>query len=228
MVKNLVVSLAVTLPLLAMALTPSLAHAQDTKGTNSAPNAKKPAEMTPVQKLELSANLAKFARTSKEPLQLIVAAQLLQAAGAKYEARPPKEAPDGDLGPEKADSVASLLDEAKAMAKDDKYILSAADDVKAAASKGRVGGGIISLGQITANTIHSRDMTFQGGRFAEIALAGVDTSDFKLEVFDQNGNLICHDTDPAYCSFNPIWTGPFVVKVHNDSGSLAHYRLETN
>jgi hypothetical protein len=216
--------------MLATALAPSIAFAQAaaSKEPNSAADAKKPAGLSSVKQLELSATLAKLGRANKDPLQLIVAAQLLQGAGAKYEARPPKEAPDADLGAEKADSVASLLDEAKALAKNDKTIVALADDVKASASKGRVGGGIISLGQITANTIHTREITFQGGRFAEIGLNGIDTDAFKLEVYDQNGNLICRDTDPANCSFSPIWTGPFVVKVYNLSGGGAHYKLETN
>jgi len=231
MLRKIVFSLGVSLPVLAAALAPHAALAQSAeagKGTNAAAQTKKPAELSPVKQLELSASLAKLGRANKDPLQLIVAAQLLQSAGAKYEARPPQEDAKAALDPEKADTVASLLDEAKAAAKNDKTIVALADDVKAAASKGRVGGGIISLGQITGRTVHTRQITFQGGRFAEIGMIGIDTNDVRLEIFDQNGNVICKDTDPAYCSFNPIWTGPFTVKVHNEGNKLARYKLETN
>jgi hypothetical protein len=228
MLRKAAVSLAIALPMLGAALAPSVVRAEDSKGPNSAADAKKPEGLSSVKLLELSSNLAKLGRANKDPLQLIVAAQLLQGAGAKYEARPPKEDPKADMGPEKADSVASLLDEAKALSKNDKTIVAIADDVKASASKGRVGGGIISLGTISGNTVHTREFTFQGNRSAEIALVGLDTSSVKLEIYDQNGNLICRDTDPAYCPFTPAWTGPFIVKVYNLGDGGAHYKLETN
>jgi hypothetical protein len=234
MLKNTVASVVVTL--LGAAAMSATAFAETAtppatskKERNAADTAKKPAELSAVKQLELSSNLAKLGRANKDALQLIVAAQILQGASPKYEARKPDDAPaSAVVGPEKADSVASLLDEAKALSKNDKTIVALADDVKASASKGRVGGGIISLGQIGGSTIHTRTINFQGGRFAEVGAVGIDTSAIMLEVFDQNGNLICRDTDPAYCSFNPIWTGPFTVRVHNDSSGVAHYKLETN
>lgn len=233
MITKMTTSLAFVLPVIAVSLASPAALAQTAttpgKGPNVAADAVKPSELSPVKQLELSATLAKLGRANKDPLQMIVAAQILQSAGARYEARKPSDADaSAVVGPEKAESVASLLDEAKAFSKNDRTIVAMADDVKAAASKGRVGGGIVSLGQITGRTVHTREMTFKGGQFAEIGLIGIDTNNVKLEIFDQGGHLICRDTDPAYCPFTPVWTGPFTVKVHNNGGGLAHYKLETN
>ncbi|MDK9697680.1 MAG: hypothetical protein OEL76_14965 [Siculibacillus sp.] len=198
----------------------------DKSKENVTREAVKPGDPMPVQQLHLSEQLATYGRANKDPLSLIVAAQIRQQVGVKVVERKP----DGvdAAAPAATDVVAGLLDEAKALSKNDKTIVALADDVKASATKGRVGGGIISLGQITGRTIHNRTMSFRAKQTAEIAAVGTDTNDIMLEVFDEGGHLICRDTDPAYCRFTPAWTGAFTVKVHNNGTSLAHYRLETN
>ncbi len=193
-------------------------------------DAARPATPLPVELIRLADSVAKFGRTNRDPLSLIVAAGLLQKSGAKVVARPPDGADaaadvvagDGGL------SVEALLKEATTLSKNDATIVALANDVKASATKGRVDGGIITLGQIAGNTVQSRTLDFAGNRPAEVAAMGIDSNDIKLEIFDEGGHLICRDTDPAYCRFNPIWTGPFTLKVRNDGVSLAHYRLETN
>ena len=183
----------------------------------------------PVEQLHLSEQLASWGRSNKDPLSLIVAAQIRSQVGVKVVERKPDNADAvGAASAEAGASVDALLAEAKALAKGDKAIAALADDVKASATKGRVGGGVVSLGQITGQTIHNRTMNFKGGQIAEVAVVGIDSNDIMLEVFDEGGHLICRDSDPAYCKFKPIWTGAFTVKVHNDGSGLAHYRLETN
>ena len=205
------------------------APADPSKVDNVSKDAKKPAGLLPVKQLELAAALAQYGRAQKDPLSLIVAARMRQQVAFKTEDRKPDNADaaaidkdDGKL------SVEGLLKEAADLSGNDKTIMAMADDVKASAAKGRVGGGIISRGTITGNTTHNLTMSFSGGRFAEVAAAGTDNDDIVLEIYDQSGHLICRDSDPAYCSFNPIWTGPFLVKVRNNGSSGGHYRLETN
>lgn len=208
------------------ALTAAQAAEPDKSKPNADAEAAKPTASLPVEQLHLSAQVAAWGRAHKDPLSLIVAAQIRNGVGVKVEERKA----DGDTGstPAASDVVAALLDEAKALSRNDPGIVAMAEDVKASATKGRVGGGIVSNGQITGRTIHSRSMNFRAKQVAEIAVVGVDTDQIMLEVFDEGGHLICRDTDPAYCRFTPAWTGAFTVKVHNDGGSLAHYRLETN
>jgi hypothetical protein len=220
---------------LASTLVSGLAFAEEakpadpTKTENVARDAAKPTGPLPVEQLHLSEQLAAWGRANKDPLSLIVAAQIRAGVGVKVVDRKPDNADAvGAASAEAGASVDGLLTEAKSLAKGDKAIVALADDVKASATKGRVGGGIVSLGQITGRTIHNRTMNFRGGQQAEVAAVGIDSDDIMLEVFDEGGHLICRDTDPAYCRFNPIWTGPFTVKVHNNGSSLAHYRLETN
>lgn len=201
----------------------------DKSKENVARDAAKPAEALPVRQLHLSEQLAAYGRLNKDPLSLIVAAQIRQQVGVKVVDRKPEGVESG--APASADAgavVDGLLEEAKVLSKNDKTIVALADDVKASATKGRVGGGIVSLGQISGRTIHNRSMNFRANKTAEIAAVGTDTNDIMLEVFDEGGHLICRDTDPAYCRFTPAWTGEFKVKVHNNGTSLAHYRLETN
>ena len=212
--------------LVGSAMAQTAAPADKSKENVSAETTK-PTGPLPVEQLHLSAQLAAYGRANKDPLSLIVAAQIRQQVGTKVVERAPEGGEAGAASPA-TDVVASLLDEAKAVSKNDKTIVALADDVKASATKGRVGGGIISLGQITGRTIHNRTMNFRAKEAAEIAVVGIDTSKIMLEVFDEGGHLICRDTDPAYCRFTPAWTGEFKVKVHNNGTSLAHYRLETN
>jgi len=209
---------------------PALAQAtpDPAKTTNMAEDAKKPADL-PVKQLQLSEQLAQYGRANKDPLSLIVAAQIRKGVGAKVVERKPDNADaSAVVKAEGGDGVDGLLKEARDLSKNDKTIVALADEVKASASKGKVGGGIISNGQITGRTTHNLTMNFHGGKFAEVGLVGKDSSLFVLEIRDQGGHMICRDSDPAYCSFNPIWTGPFTVKVHNLGSGLAHYRLETN
>ena len=211
----------------AQTAAPAPAAAAQT-GENIARDAKKPTEQT-VRQLQLAEELAAYGRTNKDPLSLIVAAQIRKGVPAKVVERAPEGAPADAVAKAPAgDSIDALLKEATDLSKNDKTVVALANDVKSSATKGRVGGASISYGQITGNTDHNIKSSFQGGRFAEVALAGVSSSLFVLEIRDQNGNLICRDSAPAYCSFNPIWTGPFTMKVRNLGSGLAHYKLATN
>ena len=203
--------------------------ADPTKVDNVDKKAKRPEGTQAVKQLELSLQLAQYGRANKDPLALITAAKMRQGVGFKVEDRKPNEGDSGAAAAgDGAMSIDALLKDAKDMSSNDKTIVAMADDVKASAAKGRVGGGIISLGTISGDTVHTRSITFAGGRFAEIAAAGTDNNDVVLEIFDQGGHLICRDSDPAYCPFTPAWTGPFTVKVYNTGSDGAHYRLETN
>ncbi len=203
------------------------AAAVDKSKQNVSQEPVKAGEPLPVQQLHLSEQIAAYGRANKDPLSLIVAAQIRQQVGVKVVERKPDGA-DAGPAPAATDVVAGLLDEAKALSKNDKTIVALADDVRASATKGRVGGGIVSLGQITGRTVHTRTMEFRAKQVAEIAAVGTDINDIMLEVYDEGDHLICRDGDPAYCRFTPAWTGTFKVKVHNNGGSLGHYRLETN
>lgn len=204
------------------------APAPDKKGENVARDAQRPDDLT-VRQLHLAEELAAYGRQNKDALSLVVAAQIRKAVPVKFVDRKPENGDDASVAkaPE-GDSVDAWLKEAREVSKNDKTIVALADEVKASATKGRVGGGVVSYGQITGNTTHNVRMSFHGGRFAEVALAGVSSPLFVLEIRDENGNMICRDAAPAYCSFNPIWTGPFTVKVVNVGRGLAHYKLATN
>lgn len=203
------------------------AAAGDKKGENITKDAK-PEASGGVQQLMLADELAAYGRANKDPLSLIVAASMKKQIPVKEVERKPENAADGVAKAPATDTVDGLLKDARDLAKGDKTLLALADDVKAAATKGRVTGPSVSVGQITGNTDHIMKWTFNGGRFAEIALVGLSSTLFALEVRDENGNLICRNTAPAYCSWNPIWTGPFVIKVKNLGGGLAHYKIATN
>lgn len=220
--------LALSSAAVAQTAAPAAAPAQAKTGENFAKDAS-PTEGGIVQQLLLADELAAYGRTNKDALALVVAAQIKKQIPVKEVDRKPEG--DSGSGAAKApdnDSVDALLKEAKDVSKGDKTIVALADDVKASATKGRTSGASVSVGQITGRTDHVMRWNFNGGRFAEAALVGLTSNLFALEIRDENGNLICRNIAPAYCSWNPIWTGTFVVRVKNLGGSLAHYKLSTN
>jgi hypothetical protein len=71
---------------------------------------------------------------------------------------------------------------------------------------------------------------FRGDEPARIAVSGDGDSDLDLYVYDENGNLVCSDTDDSddmYCGWTPSWTGTFTVRIKN-RGAANRYKLVTN
>lgn len=60
--------------------------------------------------------------------------------------------------------------------------------------------------------------SFVGGYQASVLISGDHDTDLDLYVYDQNGNLVCQSVsngDDEVCTWNPLWTGPFLIKVKN-------------
>jgi len=218
-------TLLASAPAFAQTATPA---APARTGENIAKDAK-PEAGGAVQQLMLADELAAYGRANKDALSLIVAASIKKQIPVKEVERKPEGGAADSVGKAPAgDSVDGLIKEAKDLAKGNKTLAALADDVKAQATKGRTSGPSVSVGQITGNTDHIMRWNFTGGRFAELALVGLTSNLFAVEVRDENGNMICRNVAPAYCSWNPIWTGAFVIRVKNLGGGLAHYKLSTN
>jgi hypothetical protein len=220
---------------LALSLAAGVAIAQQQQGPNLADGGKKEPNEA-VRLLDTSARLLDYGRKNKEPIALILAAQMRQrVALSAVERKVETEGGGKDEGPktESAEiTVDSILDEARKMSRGDKVIAQMADDVKAAATKGRVSGPAFHKATVNAGATNwYRNVAFRGGRYAEVAAVGDGDTDLDLYVYDGNGNLICSDTDLSdrtYCGWTPRWTGDFTIKLVNRGRVFNRYTLVTN
>jgi hypothetical protein len=188
----------------------------------------------PLGQLALSARVAEWGRADKNPLALIVAAQIRQQIGAKAIERSPEQSGEaaGAATTATEATVDGLLAEAKALAGKDATIAALADDVKSSATKGLVQGAGVSRATLrSAGTDWYRKLKFEGTRYAEAYVELSGNGNVHVSVYDDAGNLVCRDPNPsavAYCGWVPARTGTFDVKVENRSTAPVAYRMYTN
>jgi hypothetical protein len=228
------------------------ALAQEQEGTNLE-EATGPAEAGVVDRLHLADNLYAVAVEEGDPILAIAAARLASSVSTEEVERTPEteplegaegEPPEGEQGAsdETAEAAPSdvdtMLETARELAGEDEVLLSMVEDIEATSTRGRVYRGRRVPGvdhsvvqARSTNSYYGADATFEGGRTAEVAIAGRGYTDLDLYVFDQNGNLICSSrsrSDREYCRWQPRWTGPFRIEVRNLGYRANPYTLRTN
>lgn len=188
----------------------------------------------PLGSMALSAGVAEWGRTNKDPLALIVAAEIRAKVATKPVERAPEQS--GEAGeaaaPLQETTVGGLLAEAVALSGKDATIAALADDVKASATKGLVAGSGVSRATVkAAGTDWYRKLRFEGSRYAETYVELSAAGSLHVSVYDDAGNLVCRDPNPssvAYCGWTPSATATFDVKVENRGKAAVPYRMFTN
>jgi hypothetical protein len=220
---------------------PVLAEDADRTGTNR--SAESTAATTPqaagVEKAKLSADLAAYARQSSNPVAMLLAAQLESEVGGSETPREKMSEPTGEA--HAGDSAAkterpratadTLFAEARTLARGDSELIARIDRTAQRQSKGRVPGPARHVDRVDARTNDWYTIPFRGGEQARLAVVGDGDTDLDLYVYDENGNLVCSDTDYTdrlVCAWNPVWTGNFRVKISNLGRVYNEYVLLTN
>jgi hypothetical protein len=190
---------------------------------------------------ELAAKISTLGYDKKDPLLLVTAAKIV----ADYPARPVKtEKQEPSVNPGKVEdkkdkgspqlNVATLLKDAKDLAKGNQTILTLISDVEkttSTTSRGRVYGPAYVTRKVYGNSTYTDYVLFEGGKLAEVAVVGDGDTDLDLYVYDENGNFITSDTrsgDVCYVSWTPKWQGSFKVVVKNHGSVYNNYTLMTN
>lgn len=97
---------------------------------------------------------------------------------------------------------------------------------------GAVGVPRFQIADVAARTYDSYTVAFNGGQPAVVRMHGDGSTLLLAEVFDQNGHLIVSGQDVdgtgIILTFNPIWTGPFIIRISNLGYAYNHYTIETN
>ena len=182
--------------------------------------------------LTVSGELARLASESKDPILMLAAARLEAMVTTKVATR--NKTSEGDTTeagapkPEKADLFALAEQFAGTNARLQAVIEASKASVQ---TKGAAGGAILTSDRVLAQSSDYYRIRFRGGEPVRIAVLGDGDSDLDLYVYDENGNLVCRDTDysdQTYCSWTPAWTATFRIKIENLGSVYNRYRLATN
>jgi len=220
-----------------------LLHAEDKAVDPKGPNIitdvkdKGDAKSSGVATIDLAMKTAAWARETKNPAGLALAAKILGEVGTKDQPEMEKE----EVGEKKGDKPAeskpvtpeSLLAEAKAMAGDDKAALSAIEAIEksGATARNATYGAISHRDVVYGGCYQQFTIAFNVAELAEVAVAGSGNTDLDVFVYDDNDNLIVSDTgygDRCYVSFLPFRTSNFRIRVVNQGSYANSYNLYTN
>jgi len=189
----------------------------------------------------LASRLAEYGKRTADPLALLVAAQIMQAAPLRDVVREEVSEDTTVADPAGKDTVipdaAGLLAQAKELAGDDLQLVTIiAATAQKQGTRGCVGtacdGPQVHEDRILPNATDVYRITFRGGELAEVAVIGDGDNDLDLYVYDEFDSLITYDEDAAdqcYVSWTPLWTAEFTIKIKNrDTEIYSDYRLLTN
>jgi hypothetical protein len=102
----------------------------------------------------------------------------------------------------------------------------------AASAQARPVGPAVSHGdRVEAYSVKSYQLDCYGGEYTELALIGDGDTDLDLFVYDENGNLIAIGesySDVEAVGFTPLWTGTFIIEVHNLGSVYNDFGLGSN
>lgn len=126
----------------------------------------------------------------------------------------------------------AMLQDALRLAAGDAALLALIGDAAAERDKGvRVGPAYV-IARIAPGLGPDRiDYSFAGGVTAEVYVEGAAGTNLDLYIRDEEGRLICTDTDPsniAYCNWTPLHDATFSVTVENRGAAATEYVLITN
>ena len=186
------------------------------------------ADPAPLKQAEASRVIYDTGVATRDPLLVLAAAKMRRGLGLSPTDRMAEDGTPGD-GALDADA---MLATARDLATGDDMMLGLIDDVASENTKGVVSGPVYNNARIGGGKTDTyRAVPFEGGTYAEIYVEAKGSNDLNLKVTDDQGRLVCSDTDAsaiAYCGWSPRSTGDFTIAVQNASGSSADYALITN
>lgn len=212
----------------------TLASAQN-QGVNRGGDTTKVAVPEKLNVYAMASELIRYGYEQQEALPLIQAAQLLKTiVPGDLDVTKTTEGTAGtDTKTASAISydVNQVLADAQELAADNEAYLAIINDIKSDQNRGAVGGAKYTEECVLAHDTDVYRIRFRGGQSACVYVSGDGDTDLDLYVYDENGNLIGSDTDytdECIVTWNPIWTGPFTIKIKNRGSVRNYYSIATN
>ncbi|BBB26733.1 hypothetical protein [Amphritea japonica] len=187
-----------------------------------------------VSQLNTASSLAALGLAQEDALLLISAAKLRKGVAiTTVQAEKTSEGgEDSNKDSGVSLSASELLERATELAGDNAGLLALIEDVRDIKERGRIGGAVNGHDdRVRADSVDTYTMRFKGDRRAEVYVEGDGDTDLDLFIYDEDGNLICSDTDRTdqmLCRWTPSWTGKFRVRIKNLGDVYNDYTLYTN
>ena len=199
-----------------------------------------------LEALSLAGQLASYGEKNKDPHSLVTAVRLLlknSKTGSQSFLEKEKEDKATDKGQASSKKTLTqfdprqLLASAKKMANNDQQMLATIQTLekqipaKKTLKRGALGGAVYTTRRVSAYGSYWFNVTFRGGRRAEIRIVGDGDTDLDFYVYDTNGNLIGKDddySDRASFYWTPRYTNTYRFKVKNRGNVYNRFVIMTN
>ncbi|WP_376988147.1 hypothetical protein [Bosea sp. R86505] len=186
-----------------------------------------------VSTLHASAELATWARRTRDPVALVAAAKLRLTVGVKEGlGRLAGSAKPSTRQPVDMFEAEVLLRDATVLADGDKVLTALIADVRSAQARGVVSGPIRHRDEIRPqDTDNFKAVRFEAQREAAVYIQGDGKTDLDLKVVDEFGNTVCEQTgysDRELCRWTPRFEGEFTIHIVNNGHAGNIYWLVTN
>ena len=213
----------------------NLIHAQEKQQIKVEKEGEIVAPPIAMQTLALAGQLAKYGYENNSATALIQAAELYLSLDMS-EFKPISEEKETGKETKKDEYIShdpiQILADATDLASGNSVLLAMIDELKKTKqSRGAVGGPKSREYRVFANSTDTYVVRFYANEPATVVVSGDGDSDLDLYIYDENGNLIAKDadySDDCIVTWNPKWTGDFVIKVVNRGNVYNHYVIATN
>ena len=175
--------------------------------------------------LMLAYKLAHYGYRTKSPESLLVSAQiLLDTPAQRGELEKKTEREEGALSEKKQfehDPVSDpvkLLEDARAMAIDNKALLILIEEEKPVVLRAPVGGPTFHTDIVSGHSTDIYEVKLSGEEPTNIGIQGDGDTDLDCFVYDDNGHLIDsveNLSDTCSFGFTPLWPGQFTLRIRN-------------
>ena len=183
-----------------------------------------------MESITLAHRLAVHGQRSRQPLELITAAQIL----IDNPTRPLGPASSQDTTGAILPDATRLLTSARALASADERLIAIIAPLERRArsiDRGSARGPRQLYGQVTPNSRREHTVEFRGGEPAVIYVSGDGESDLDLFVYDEAGQLVASATGPrdeCVVRWQPERQGRFRIEVRNLGTASNWYWMATN
>ena len=183
-------------------------------------------QITAIEQLKLSNQLADFGELRKDPIALVEAAMILKQAGAVLK--------PASAGAAAANAWESLLARAAQIAGPNPTVAGLIADVRA--YKVRNIPTLSADPSVFSKRVKQKgadrvEVRFRAGEPAMVYVHPVPEVDLDLYVYDEFNNLICAGSGGSHeaeCRWRPRWDGQYLVDVHNNNDVEVAYVLAIN